>query len=680
MENIYKSKFIAVLFLLITTTAFAQIPNPGFETWTSGSCDLGINTYNDPTGWGSINVLTCPGGGFTCDEVNAGANVHSGSHALELATISIFGQLAPGIIATGVINQTTQNVDGGFALTTRPDKLIGWYKYLPANPDTFSVSIDIFSGLTTGTVIGTGSISGYSTVSTYTKFIVDIPYTSAATPDSAKITILSSPGQNGTAGTQMYVDDLAFVYCAGFAAAPTTVNANCTQASGSVTLATPVNGTAPYVYAWSNGSTASSLSSLVPGTYKVTITDNNTCTATDSVVVGAINTPFTVTPTNGTTSCNSNTGVVSVSASAGATPYTYLWSNTSTANSVTGLGAGNYLVTVTDNNGCTTSASASVATPNGPTAVDTVTNIKCYNDSSVSAVAVTVTGGTAPITYAWSNGTTTLSLTGVGAGTYTLTISDHNSCSYQVTATVTQPPALSLTGNATNILCHGGSTGTVSINATGGVQPYIYSWNTGSDTTYISGLPAGTYVATLVDSNLCTDSVSLSVTQPTAISLLFTTTNASSSTASDGAIVATATGGTGTLTYSWVTGATADSISHLSTGPYCLTVTDANFCTASGCDSVGYSQGTNGITVVSSVSFKVYPNPASSQLTIESSSTDGKFEFNLYSLDGRLVEQTIVAGEKSIVLLNKLADGFYTYQLKDAVSGAINYGKLQIQR
>jgi len=680
MENIYKSKFIAALFLLITTTAFAQIPNPGFETWTSGSCDLGINSYNDPTGWGSINVLTCPGGGFTCDEVNTGAHVHSGSHALELATISIFGQLAPGIIATGVINQTTQNVDGGFALNTRPDKLIGWYQYLPANPDTFSVQIDIYSGLTTGTVIGTGTISGDTTVSAYTKFIVDIPYTSAATPDSAKITILSSPGQNGTAGTKLYIDDLSFVYCAGFAAAPTTVNANCTQPSGSITLATPVNGTAPYIYAWSNGTTASSVTGLVPGTYKVTITDNNTCTATDSVVVSAVNTPFTVTPTNGTTSCNSNTGVVSVSASAGTSPYSYLWSNTTTAASVTGLGAGSYHVTVTDHNGCTTSASAAVSTPNGPTAVDTVTNLKCYNDSSIGAVAVTVTGGTNPITYAWSNGATSLSLTGVGAGTYTLTISDHNSCSYEVTATITQPTALSLTGNATNILCNGASTGIVSINATGGTQPYVYHWNNGSDTTYISGLPAGTYVAALVDSNLCTDTVSLTITQPTAISISFVTTNASSATMGDGKIVATATGGTGALTYNWVTGASADSISQLTYGPYCLTVTDANFCTATGCDSVGYSQGTNGITVVSSVSFKVYPNPASSQLTIESNSADGKFQFNLYSLDGRLVEQTIVAGEKSVILLNKLADGLYTYQLKDVVNGAINYGKLDIQR
>jgi hypothetical protein len=274
-----------------------------------------------------------------------------------------------------------------------------------------------------------------------------------------------------------------------------------------------------------------------------------------------------------------------------------------------------------------------------------------------------------------------LNLSGVGAGTYTLTISDHNSCSYQVTATITQPAALSLTGNATNVLCHGTSTGTVSINASGGTQPYIYSWNNGSDTTYIGGLPAGTYVAALADANLCTDSISFTITQPTAISVTIAVTNASSLNAGNGSAIATASGGTGTLTYLWgIIGSTSDTISNLSPATYCITVTDSNNCTASACDSVGYSQGTNGITVVSSVSFKVYPNPANSQLTIESNSADGKFQFNLYSLDGRLVEQTIIAGEKSVILLNKLADGLYTYQLKDVVNGAINYGKLEIQR
>ena len=675
MENIYKSKYFATLLLLISTVAlFAQIPNPGFETWTSGSCDLGAFSYNDPTGWGSINVLTCPGGGFTCLEANSGS-AHSGSHALELTTVSIFGQTAPGIIATGVINQTTQNVDGGFAISTRYDKLIGWYKYAPAPPDTFQISVDIYSGTTTGAIIGAGSLSGSTTVSSYAKFIVDIPYTSGATPDSAKITILSSPGANGTAGTVMYVDDISFVSCTGFGATATPVNASCTSATGSITLATPVNGTGPYVYNWSNGSTATSISNLSPGTYKITITDDNTCRSIDSIVISGANVPFTVTATGSVTSCSSNTGTVTVSASAGNSPYTYLWSNSNTTTQITGLGAGNYPVTVTDAHGCTTTASGSVTTPNGPTATETSANLTCNNDST-GAITVVVAGGTAPITYNWSNNSTSLNLTHLGVGNYTLTITDQNNCSFEVSATITQPAAILATGSNYTVSCYGDSTGTLSVQASGGTPPYTYAWSTSAvDTSTISNLAAGNYSVIVLDHSGCLAYDSFQVTQPTRVSATVTTTNASSATASDGSAFAVASGGTGQLTFSWNTSSTHDTITHLSPAVYCVTVTDANFCSASACDSVGYSVGIN---TISSALIRIYPNPASNQLTIETNKIEGSFFFAVYSLEGRMVEQKIVTGEKSTIMLSQLSDGFYTYQLRDEANGSMNYGKLEI--
>jgi len=677
MRKIYDHRFIALLLLFFSaTTAFAQIPNPGFENWTGGSCDAGISSYNDPNGWGSINVLTCPGFGFTCLEANSG-NVHSGSHALELTTISIFGQTAPGIIATGVINQTTQNVDGGFALTTRPDKLIGWYKYLPTNPDTFSVSVDIYSGATTGLVTGTGTISGSTTVSTYTKFIVDIPYTSGLPSDSAKITILSSPGQNGQAGTILYIDDLSFVSCAGFGATATTVNASCNTATGSVTLASPVNGTAPYLYSWSNGSTAASLSNVSPGTYKVTVTDNNTCTALDSVVVGSVNTPFTLAGTNGVTSCTSNTGTVSVAASGGSSPYTYHWSNGATTAQLNNLGPQSYAVTVTDAHGCTTAATDTVSTPSGPSASDTVTNVLCFG-ATTGAIQVTVNGGTSPITFAWSSNVSTTALaTSLAAGNYNVTITDHNNCSFLVSATVTQPAsALSVTASGTNPLCNGLSTGTASVSATGGTTPYTYTWTPASDTTILTNLNAGTYSVTVTDNNHCSATASYVVTQPAALTATIAVTSASSISGSDGTASVAATGGTGAYVYNWNTTSSHDTITHLSPATYCVTVTDANFCSASACDSVGYL--VNGINSITSALIRIYPNPASNQLTIETNASEGKFTFSLYSLDGKLVDQLSVTGEKSTLLLDRFASGLYTYQLKDVVSGNMNFGKIQI--
>ena len=683
MENFNKTKFFAALLMLLTSTfAFAQIPNPGFETWTGGSCLGGITTYNTPNGWGSINVLTCPGGGFTCVEANA-ANSNSGSHALELQTISIFGQLAPGIIATGVINQTTQNVDGGFALNTRPDKLIGYLKYAPANPDTFSIDIDIYSGATTGTVIGTGELRGWSTVSSYTKFIVDIPYTSPAAADSAKITILSSPGQNGTAGTKMYVDDLSFVYCTGFGATATPTNANCTTASGSISLAAPVNGTAPYIYRWSNGSTGTSITNLSPGTYKVTITDANTCASTDSIVISAVNVPFTVNATGSTTSCTQNTGTVTAVATAGNSPYTYSWSNGNTTTQITNLGPGNYPVTVTDNHGCTTSASGSVTTPSGPSATETSTDIACYNNNT-GTINVTVNGGTGNITYSWSNSATSQNLTNLGAGTYTLTLTDANNCSFEVSATISQPTQLSVTGNNGSVSCNGDTTGTLAALVSGGTAPYSYVWSNGTtDTSAIWNLGAGAYSVAVADNNGCTDTLNLSITQPAVVTASVSTTPASTPTAGDGTAWVVAAGGTAPLTFIWNTSSRHDTITHLSQATYCVTVSDANFCSATACDSVGFIPlDTTGVGVIAitSATVKIYPNPANNHLTIETSTSNGKFQFVIYSLDGRMVEQQIITGEKTTIVLNQFADGFYTYQIRDIVNGGVNYGKIEIQR
>ena len=526
--------------------------------------------------------------------------------------------------------------------------------------------------------------------------------------------------------------------------------ATCTTATGSVAAAASA-GVSPYTYAWSNSTTAATLSAVHAGTYSVTVTDSHGCSTTSSSTVNSNNVAFTVTPTNGTTSCGSNTGTVSVAASAGTFPYTYLWANASTGSNLTGLGAGSYDVTVTDAHGCTTSAAAAVATPGGPTATDTVTNLSCYNNNS-GKIAVTVSGGATPINYLWSNAATTVSLTGIAAATYTLTITDHNNCSFEVSATLSQPTAifdsvsttevtcyglsngaamvtasggtqpytyawlsgpstqpitgvaagtykavitdgngcvdtatavinqpgaLLLTGTAVNVSCNGGSNGVLSVSTVGGTMPYSYAWsNSGTDTS-ITGLSAGNYTAIVIDAHQCTDTLALSVTQPTALAVTLHPTSASSSTATDGSDIALGSGGTTPLNYAWSNSATGSNLTGLAPGQYCVTITDGNHCTVSGCDSVSY---TTGINTISTALIRIYPNPASNQLTIETNSAEGKFLFTVYSLDGKLVEQQTIAGEKSTIILNQLTNGLYTYQLKEITSGNVNYGKLEIIR
>ena len=678
MNNNYKSKFqFSLILMLISASLFAQIPNPGFENWTSGSCTPLFTTYNynDPVSWGTINVLTCQGGAFTTTQ---STDAHSGTYALQLTTVNVIIQTAPGICATGTINQNTQNIDGGFAINYRPSFLKGWFKYTPSGTDQFSVSVDFYTGTTISTnVIGSGSFTTSSTVGSYTEFTVPITYTSGAQVDSAQITILCSfPSQNtAQVGSTSLVDDLFFVDCSGFSAGHTAVNPTCTQSNGSIEMI-PAGGTSPFGYNWSNGLTVPSTTGLAAGPYKITVSDANGCTTVDSVLLTATNIPFTVTTSSTTTSCVSNTGTLSVAASGGNSPYTYLWANSNTNDTISNLGAGNIGVTVTDAHGCSTTATGVVTTSSGPSATDTVTNINCFGDST-GQVTVTVSGGAAPLSYAWSNNATTVSLSNVTAGTYTLTINDVNNCSFSLSADVVQPAtALSVAATVTNEECNGASTGSIVLTASGGTQAYTYTWSNSTTANAITNLASNLYRATVTDGNGCSTIISDSVTQPAALSIVLTEIDASGA-GNNGSVSAAVSGGTGSYVYVWNTTSTHDTITHLSPATYCVTATDANHCSVSSCDSVSFVLGLANIT--ESI-VKIYPNPASDLLLVDPNTTEGKFHFSIFDMNGKAVtDRTITAGRISIDL-KQFAEGLYTYQFVNLSSGKIDSGKLQILR
>ena len=244
MQNKYKTRFLPLTLLLITTTfAFAQwdtIPNHGFESWTCNS------NYCDANGWEDINSLT-EGLAYTCIKATGAANVHSGSAACELYSQSVIIQNAPGICATGSINQTTQNVQGGFPLNFRPYKFKGWFKYSPTVPDTFSAQLILYSGSTSGTSIGGVTFESPSKITAWTQFSVLVDYTSAAIPDSAQIILLSSSPNNIQSGSKAYIDDLSFVNCNLLTLSTTPTATTCTTSSGSA-VALAAGGAAPYKY------------------------------------------------------------------------------------------------------------------------------------------------------------------------------------------------------------------------------------------------------------------------------------------------------------------------------------------------------------------------------------------------------------------------------------------------
>ena len=340
-------------------------------------------------------------------------------------------------------------------------------------------------------------------------------------------------------------------------------------------------GTAPYSYLWSDGQTTATATGLVAGTYTVTVTDANGCTISGSATINEP-TALAETTTSTDVSCyGGNDGTATISVSGGTMPYSYLWSDGQTTATATGLAAGTYTVTVTDANGCTISGSATINEPAALTEVTTSTNVSCYGGSDGTAT-ITVSGGTMPYSYMWSNQETTASISGLSAGTYTVTVTDANGCTISQTVTITEPAALAETTTSTDVSCYGGNDGTATITVSGGTMPYSYMWSDGQTSATATGLAAGTYTVTITDANGCTISGSATINEPTALAETTTSTDVSCYGGNDGTATISVSGGTAPYSYLWSDGQTSATATGLVAGTYTVTVTDANGCTISG--------------------------------------------------------------------------------------------------
>lgn len=394
---------------------------------------------------------------------------------------------------------------------------------------------------------------------------------------------------------------------AALSATTSQTNVACNGGSTGSATVTTSGGTSPYTYAWSpSGGTGATASGLTAGAYTCTITDANGCTLVKNFTITQ---PTAITASTSTTNaaCSTANGTASVVAGGGTTPYTYAWSPTGgTAATATGLAAGAYTVTITDAAGCTQTASATVSNNAAGTAtISTSTNVSCFGGSNGSAT-VTMSGGTAPFTYAWApSGGTAATATGLSANTYNVTVTDANNCTATATVTITQPAALSATvAVGANVTCNGGSNGSLTATPSGGTAGYTYSWSpSGGASATASGLAAGSYTVTVTDSKGCITTASGTITQPAAISVSTTTVSATCGN-SNGSATATVANGTSPYTYSWSpSGGTGSTATGLAGGSYSVNITDANGCTGTGTANVNNLSGPSGsITAITNVS------------------------------------------------------------------------------
>jgi hypothetical protein len=400
----------------------------------------------------------------------------------------------------------------------------------------------------------------------------------------------------------------------------------------------------PYIYNWSDGSSTQNIDSLTANTYFVTVTDSIGCIAIDSVVI--IEPPeLDISYISTNVSCyQGNNGTIDINISGGTPPYNYYWSNGAVTEDINGLIANTYTVFVVDSNGCTLISSIIIEEPT-PVIINYIITNACYNSNN-GAIDLDVSGGTPTYSYNWSNGPTTQDINNLTAGTYYITVIDNNLCISVDSAIITEAPSeISINYISTDVLCNGGNTGSIDLDISGSVPPYIYNWSNGSSTQDIDNLIIGTYYITVTDSFGCIAIDSITINEPSPLMISFNVIDDSTGNCL-GKISAVVSGGTPTYHYNWYdpqlqTTATADS---LCGGYYMVAVTDSNGCTIS--DTVFVQSGdvyTPGQSNIYS-NFKVYPNP----------NNNGKFVIELNDFDKQNAELQLYNGIGKIIYSEEL--------------------------
>lgn len=360
----------------------------------------------------------------------------------------------------------------------------------------------------------------------------------------------------------------------------------CAASVGTATVSAS-GGTPGYQYLWSNGSTSSTISNLTANTYSIAVTDAVGCIANSAATVNSTGGPNLLLSSITNASCFSSCdGSATFTSSGGAAPITYNWSPSGgTGLSATNLCAGNYVLTATDATGCSSSAAVNIVEPTQLVTSTTFTDAKCFNECNGTG-STTPSGGTAPYTYSWSNGSTLQSPADLCSGANTVTVTDSNGCSTSSTVTINQPAQLTLSLAGFNEKCVNSCDGEVVVIPSGGTSPYTAVWSSGCASFNCEDLCPGTYSVTITDAVGCMASGVATVGSAVPISTTLNATNANCG-KSNGSICANSTGGTGTFTYSWTTPIqTSTCAVNVPQGTYCVIATDGNQCKDTACGIV----------------------------------------------------------------------------------------------
>ncbi|HUW93234.1 MAG TPA: gliding motility-associated C-terminal domain-containing protein, partial [Bacteroidales bacterium] len=383
-------------------------------------------------------------------------------------------------------------------------------------------------------------------------------------------------------------------------------NINCNGENGSIDITVTGGSVGSYNYSWKDNSDPSWTSTLEDqlaikaGSYRVYVTDANGCTIDRGVSLTQplpLEVAINVSHLTCLTAPVYNDGSIDLTVSGGGLPYAYSWTGpggfVASTQDISGLSMGDYGVIVTDNYGCILSIDTVINMPEPLSIEKTMSDYNGFNISCLGRsdgwLQVTPLTGVAPYSYSWTGpaGFTALteSISGLAAGTYTVTITDANMCTLTDITILASPGQISMSfvkglsnAGSYNINCNGSSTGEVDITAINAAGASAFLWSDGGSGVSRNDLKAGDYEVIITDANGCSADTTLSITQPDSLLMTFTSVKPYCSESPDGSISAVVTGGEPDYIYLWNEGTIVPDITGLTAGVYILTATDANGC------------------------------------------------------------------------------------------------------
>ena len=345
---------------------------------------------------------------------------------------------------------------------------------------------------------------------------------------------------------------------------------------GSIDL-TVQQGDGPFSFLWESGQNTEDREMLTQGSYFVTITDIHDCTLVDSFEVfdqGDIEVQETVSHP----SCfNSNDGSIFIEIEGGEAPYQIMWNTGQDTTALSDLAAGTYEVTIVDDTGCQNSETFEITAPSDIEILNTLNHLSCFEGSD-GFISIELSGGTAPYQIMWNTGQDTTALSNLAAGTYEVTVYDDSDCQKSTSFEIIAPPEIEIFSEITNSSCGGTDNGSIALDLSGGAEPLLINWNTGSVGDTITNLGSGLYIVTITDTNSCIKIDSFEVFEQGEVEIEQTLAHPSCFEYNNGSITLELSGESQAFDIAWNTGSDELILNALDAGIYTVTITDAYGC------------------------------------------------------------------------------------------------------